>query len=477
MKLFNKIALLATSLVAATTFSACEDPNYQMHYPPQPEVKELSDNIHTFKAPLYWTVYEYCRAQEIAQAYPIDYTAEQWDQTIDWVARELLPYGYDMVCTDGFCAMLTRGDGLYMDTYGSMAIKDIIAKCQAKGLRLGVYDNPLWIHCDESRIIPGTNNITVGSLRYDASSDTDRSQVLHPETADKDFHWIMADHEGAKEYIDGFFKYYSTLGVKYIRMDFMSWYEDGKDNGSLVGHGYGSKSYSIALRYIAESAQRYGVFTSIVMPHLYKDALVESAYCNMTRIVCDALEGGWNHTSAWQRGYTVNEWPHAWNQFDGLTKWSHIAGKDKIILDPDFLMMHQYATDAEREFVISLCLMAGGPLTVADQPTTIGGHIRFYQNEEMLALNKDRFVGHPLSSEVNSEQSNTWYGQMSDGSYVVAFFNREERAVTRSLNFKTIGAEGEWQVRDLWKHADEGKMSSISVTLNAHSCKVVKLTK
>lgn len=51
--------------------------------------------------------------------------------------------------------------------------------------------------------------------------------------------------------------------------------------------------------------------------------------------------------------------------------------------------------------MISLQLMAGGPIAVADQYNTIvSGDLKFYQNEELLALNKDGFVGKPLSDDL-----------------------------------------------------------------------------
>lgn len=471
--------MLVVAMMATLSMAGCQDPNYVMHYPH--ETGDLPDvpGVHNGqKAPLYWSVYEYCYNEEQNGRTPIDITASHWDEIIEFVSRDLRPYGYDMVCTDGFCAMLTtEADGVYMDTYGSVKLTDLIAKCKAKGLRLGVYDNPLWIHCPNERLIPGTD-ITVGSLRYNPSSEADRKQVLHPNFNNEGFWWLIAEHEGAKEYIDGFFKYYKELGVDYIRMDFMSWYEDGKDNNlGLVGKGYGSRSYALALRYIAEAATKYGVFTSIVMPHLYNDAKVESKYCNMTRVVCDAGYGGWGHTSDWQRGKVVNQWPHAWNQFDGFTKWSHISGRNRILMDGDFLAIHNYSTDAEREFAVSLPLMAGSTLTPTDQPTTIGSYVKFYQNEEMLALNKDGFVGHPMSDIINSEGSNIWYGQMSNGDYVIGFFNREDKPLTRSVRFADLKIEGNYKVRDLWRHEDLGSADSFSANLPAHGCQIIRLTK
>ena len=95
----------------------------------------------------------------------------------------------------------------------------------------------------------------------------------------------------------------------------------------------------------------------------------------------------------------------------------------------------------------------------------------------MLALNTDGFVGKPLSDELNSKESQIWYGQLSDGNYVIGLFNRDDNSMSVSVDFKTLGIDGEWKVRDLWKHADEGVAKSLSATLAPHGCKIVKLTK
>jgi len=472
MKLKNMTMILGV-IAASMLASACSD-EIEMRRPPKVELGDLPviEGIHTYKAPLYWSVYEYCYDKERAGEHEIDLTPGQWDEYIDWVAENLKPYGYDMVCTDGFISMHSDGSTPYMTNYGSISLKDLVAKCKAKGLRLGVYDNPLWIHCADNMAIPGSE-FTVGNLYYKGSDN-----VLNPSAGDQSFKWVVAEHAGAREYIDGFFKYYSELGVDYIRMDFLSWYEDGKDrNMGVVGYGYGRESYARALAYIAESAKKYGVFTSLVMPHLNNDAEIEAMYGNMVRIVSDTATGGWWHCSAQDKGKSYTNWPNCMNMFDGFTYWSHISGRDKVILDGDFIRLNTFDTDAERETVISLQLMAGGPVTPSDQPSTIGDNLRFYQNEELLALNADRFVGKPLSDNLNDDNNQIWYGSMSDGSYVVGIFNRNDNVRNVEVNFSDLGIAGEYNMRDLWKHVDEGKASSISVTLPAHGCKIVKLTK
>ncbi len=66
---------------------------------------------------------------------------------------------------------------------------------------------------------------------------------------------------------------------------------------------------------------------------------------------------------------------------------------------------------------------------------------------------------------------------MKNGDYIVGLFNREDDRQNRTIDFSEIGIEGEMNVRDLWKQLDEGTASQISVDLEAHSCKIVKLTR
>ena len=467
----NMISILAGAALMLLT--ACTD-DVEMRYPPKYELPDLPvvEGIHdNVKAPLYWSVYEYCYDQERQGVGTIDISPEEWDKIIEFVATNLKPHGYDMICTDGFIAMLATDNSGYMTQYGSISLKDLVAKCKAKGLKLGVYDNPLWIHGPRDTKIEGTD-YTFGNLYYNGST-----QVVNPGVDDMWFHWIVAENPGAKEYIDGFFKHYKELGVEFIRMDFLSWYEDGKDRGiGVVGRGYGRECYARAMAYIGEAAKKYGIFTSLVMPHNFNDAEIEARYGNMMRIVCDTGGGGWWHTSAQDKGKSYANWPQCMNQFDGFTYWSHLSGRNKIILDGDFIRLNKFDTDAERETVISLQLMAGGPVAAADQYSTIGNNLKFYVNDELLALNKDGFVGKPLSDKLGDKKNEIWYGKMTNGDYVVGLFNRSDNTASVSVKLSDIGISGEKNVRDLWKHTDEGKASVVSANIPAHGCKIVKLS-
>lgn len=440
----------------------------------------LAEQKDMDKAPFYWSVYGSLRQQEKDGSFPNIFTEDDWDKAIDYVATNLKPYGYDMLVTDGFASM--SGDNGYMTRYShirkdegspEVELSTIIAKLKAKGLKLGVYDSPFWLHYNNpDAIIPGTDGIKVSSLRYDPAKDKD---VLHPDKEDK-FWWVVTDHPGAEQFFEGFFKHYADMGVKFIRMDFLSWYEDGMNYTDQIDKGYGRERYVKGLQWVNKYAQKYGIYVSLVMPHLKNNAIIEKYCGNMIRIDADALEGSWYRFSDNNRGSLRGGWPNSENAFDGFVNWSKISGRQKVRLDGDFIRIGSYANDDEKMSVISLPLMAGGPVSVTDMPT--GHDLTFFQNKEMLALQNDGFVGQPLARDLWNTDGEIWYGQMKDGSWVIGLFNRSEAAATRSVTLSRMGISGEWKMRDLWKHADEGTVSDkIEAEIPAHGCKIIKLTK
>lgn len=431
-------------------------------------------------APLYWSVYGALRQQEKDGSYPNIFTEADWDKAIDYVATNLKPYGYDMLVTDGFASM--TGENGYMTHYShtekddnssQVELTTIISKLKAKGLKLGVYDSPFWLHySNPDAIIPGTDGIKVSSLRYDPTKDTD---VLHPNKDDQ-FWWVVTDHPGAEQFFEGFFKHYADLGVKFIRIDFLSWYEDGMNYSDQIDRGYGRERYVKGLQWINKYAQKYGIYVSLVMPHLKNNAIIEKYAGNMIRIDADVLEGSWYRFSDNNRGTLRGGWPNSENAFDGFINWSKISGREKVRLDGDFIRISSFDNDDEKMSAVSLALMAGGPIAVTDMPT--GHDLTFFQNEEMLALQKDGFVGQPLKRDLWSTDGEIWYGQMKDGSWVVGLFNREQSAATRTLELSKIGLSGSWKARDLWKHADEGTVADkIEAIIPSHGCKIIKLSK
>ncbi|HSM26931.1 MAG TPA: hypothetical protein VK855_02380, partial [Thioalkalivibrio sp.] len=418
------------------------------------------ESMNRYKPPLYWDVYEYHIIRQQAAGVPThevptpptidNYIPEaEFLANIDWVEEELKPYGYDMVAIDGWGDAQTLSEHGYRASHSQNWEHDYAwwsAHLRSRDMRLGMYENPLFVHVQPS----DTTTMIVGT-------DIPVSSLLAEPDERSTFRWVQVDRPGAEEYVKGYIGYYGAMGIDHLRVDFLSWFENGFDrNLGQVGPDQPRENYATALRWMREAADLYGMQLSFAMPHLYNDAELERQYAHGFRINDDVDFGKWWHFSEKSRGIRYDDWSQWANAVDGFTYWSFVSGRDKVRLDGDFIRMNTYSTDVERRTVISMHLVAGGPIAVADSYDTIGANVWVYQNEELLALNEDAFVGKPLSNDPTNEDSQVWTGRMSNGDTIVGLFNRESTPRTRSLSFADIGITGEVTVRDLWQHAPLG---------------------
>ncbi|MBO6536771.1 MAG: DUF5116 domain-containing protein [Balneolaceae bacterium] len=435
----------------------------------EPEVLgEIPENPH--KAPLYWSVYEYHITRELGGE-PDNYiTEDDFMRNIDWVDQNLKPYGFEMVAVDGWGDVQSFNEFGYRTKHSSNWEQDYAwwaDELERRGMTLGMYDNPLWVNraaVDAGVVIKGT--------------DIPLSSIIDVNEETRWFTWVQVNREGAEEYVKGYVQHYADMGIKYLRVDFLSWFEEGFDkNFGDVGPERDRDDYIKAMRWIKEACDANEMLFSVVMPALNNEAEVEQRYGHMIRINEDALTGGWEKFSEDARGVRRPYWSQFANAFDGYIYWSYIAGRGKMILDGDFIRINTMANDDEKKSVISLHLLAGGPVTPADQYNTIGDNLWVYQNEELLALNEDGFVGKPLVNNPNDARSQVWKGQMSNGDWIVGLFNREDSPQERSINFaKELGISGNASVRDLWEHTDLGEMSSYTESIPSHGVTVLRIT-
>lgn len=289
---------------------------------------------------------------------------------MDWVANNFRSHGYDMICTDGWIEDSTRTNSNgYITHYNdnwTMTWQDLRNYYNA----LGVYYNPLWVTPsavnDISKTVIGTN-IKVGDIvdkNYvypgfnPQNLPGDRFGYLFNRSNDKTLYWVDVARPGAKEYIQGYVKYFKDMGVRYLRIDFLSWYEDGMDKGTMVGRNHGRNNYMTALQWIREAAGT-DMELSLVMPHLYNNGELELQNGDMARINEDCWTGSWFRFSDMDRGIKRSGWSQYANAFDGLIYWSKFFGKGKMIADADMLRLNTFANDSERMAAVSLCAMEG----------------------------------------------------------------------------------------------------------------------
>lgn len=436
----------------------------------------LYANASDKPAPLYWSAYEYC--YNAAQGSATDNTyipEEEFKKNIDWMADNLKDYGYNIICIDGWGDVNDYGKCFSGNGYRNRHdrnwehdYKYWADYCKSKGMSLGIYQNPLWVEM-------GKGDAYVKGTNYRLRDIADDRESMW-------FKWVDVRKPGAKEYVYGYIKYYADMGVTYLRCDFMSWYEDGKDRESdFTRRRYLDEGeYQTALTWMHDACEEYGVTLSIVMPHCYNHAINERTYAPgaLFRVNDDVCYATWDRFSDFHKGEHSDMWPQCYNMFDGMIFWSDISGKNKnnMILDGDFTRLNTFKNDDEKKSVISLQIIAGGPIAVADQYSSIGNNLKFYQNEELLALHNENFVGHPLSNSISSSNGCIWTGKAGECDYVLALFNRASGNKTYNIDFKeTFGIENPVEVRDLWEHKDLGKKTSVSVSIPAHGCVVYRL--
>jgi hypothetical protein len=466
-------------------------------------VSRATAQTDPYKTPLYWSTYEYnIIRQHINVCY--NYIPEtELLANINWVDANLKNLGYNMIEVDGWGDSTVLNENGYRVSHSQLWEHDYAwwsAYLQSRGMRLGMYMDPLWIHVDSSdkhTKIVGTD-INVSSLIENPSTSTSPPQatggpnsgnngtqnsangcgITGQSPNNSTFQWMAVDRPGAEKYVKGYIKYYADMGVKFIRIDFLAWYETGHDHYlGKIGTGHSHKDYETALRWMREACDQYGVYLSITMANLQNEAAVERQYAHSIRVDEDVDYGEWYKLSDKNRGQRfINLWSQYANAMDGFAYWSYLSGQNRVRLDGDFIRMNTYATDSERRTAMSAHLMAGGLVGVADQYDTIGNSIWVYQNPEMLGLNADDFVGKPLTNDPTNQASQIWTGRMSNGDTIVGLFNREITPVTRSVSFSNIGVPGTAEVRDLWQRADLGPMSSMSVQLPPHGSMVMRLS-
>lgn len=420
-----------------------------------------------YKAPFYWSVYEYHIVRE-QQGITDNYITEAaLMANVDWVDKNLKSLGCNMICMDGWGDISKLSVNGYRTTHSRTWTHDFewwSNHLKGRGMKLGMYGNPLWIHV-------GSNNKTTKI----AGTELLVSSLLNT-TENAKFPWVQVDRPGAEQYVKGYIKYYADMGIKYFRVDFLSWFENGQDRYmGTVGPPRPREYYVTALRWMREAADENGVFLSLVMPHLFNEAEAEKVYGHMFRINEDTGEGKWWKWSDNVRGQKRVGWSVYANPADGLTYWSALSGRNKVILDPDFIRINTFANNEEKKSVVSLCLVSGGALTISDQYNTIDKDLWLYQNKELLALNADGFVGKPLTNDPINPLSQVWTGQLSNGDWIVGLFNRESITRTRSINFSTLGIEGNAQIRDLWEHTNLPSASLFSAVIPSHGCRIIKV--
>ncbi len=426
--------------------------------------------------PLYWSTYGYEFEKNVLIPEAVFKT------NVDWVASTFRDYGYAMVCTDGW---IDATQQITPNGYITSQADDWehdwawwVSYLQSQGLQLGVYYNPLWV------TLSATSNPSVTVV---GRPDVKVADIVNPGDnfdGGGQLQWVDTTRDGAEEYVKGYVTYFRQLGVVFLRIDFLAWYEAGFDQAEgTVGVAHGREGYLRALSWMREAAGDMQL--SLVMPNLFDHGSGERLYGDLVRIDNDASYGNWGVLSGGRQSWQP-EWSQWNNPFLGFTGFSDISGRGQMILDGDPLIMASFPTADERQSAINLFTLAGAPIAITDRSDTIGKNASVFQNKEALALRQAGLVGkpiysnnHPFSYDPSSRDPERWIGQLPDGSWALTLINRENGPGLRtmSINFaNAMGISGSAPVRDLWAHQDLGSMADFKANLRPHASVLLKVT-
>ena len=423
---------------------------------------------------LQWTTYGY--------NYPNDSNIPEdvWKANIDWFIGEFGPLGYDTICTDGWIESSQRinanGYILSLNDAWQHDWPYWIAYLRERGMALSLYYNPFWVtqsaRLDRSIKVAGRPDIAVADLTHDWDYFT-KGQL----------YWVDWTRDGAREYCQNYVRYFKALGVSRLRVDFLSYYEMGYDEGAgpVNQAPHGREAYLALLGWIHEAAGP-DLEISLVMPNMLDHGSAERAHGDMFRVDRDAFKGGWEWLSGGRKTWypLFSQWL---NPFEGFTGWSDIGGPGLIGMDGDFLIASAFANDDERRTAVTLFTMAGSPICVADTAAMAGPALAVFRNTEVIALNKQALAGKPVyncgrpfSHAPEARDTERWIGQLADSCWIIALFNRSDAVAQRSIAFRDVlGLDGPVAVRNLWERTDLGSLSGFAAAIPAHGCVLLKL--
>ncbi|MBS1737619.1 MAG: glycoside hydrolase family 27 protein [Bacteroidetes bacterium] len=168
------------------------------------------------------------------------------------------------------------------------------------------------------------------------------------------------------------------------------------------------------------------------------------------------------------------------NAFAGSGHWN----------DPDMLVTGLYGnkgpagdeggigcTDIEYQSQFSLWAIMAAPLIASNNIRTMNEYTKnILLNEEIIAINQD-ILGVQANRKIANDSINIFEKPLSNGDVAIAILNRKKSAIHFKINFKILGLNGKYKIRDLWAHEEVGNSSNWKGIIQSHETKIFRLKK
>ncbi|MBO7684032.1 MAG: putative Ig domain-containing protein [Kiritimatiellae bacterium] len=133
-------------------------------------------------------------------------------------------------------------------------------------------------------------------------------------------------------------------------------------------------------------------------------------------------------------------------------------------------------THNEQYTHVSMWSILCAPLLIGCDLTKLDDFTRaLLTNDEVIEVNQDE-LGAQAALVAKGPRAQVWAKPMHDGSLVFALFNTADTVTRIAIDYDSLGIEGKWLARDLWRQKDEGIFGiRYSVEVPGHATHLARL--
>jgi alpha-galactosidase len=299
-------------------------------------------------------------------------------------------------------------------------------------------------------------NLPIKGTNFHAADVADRINVCRWEGME-DTYGVDMSKRGAQAYYDSIAELYASWGADYIKADDMS--------------TPARASEILALHEALKKTGRPIVLSLSPGPFLPE-------YADFLKTTAELWRISWDFWDKWDALKPQFETTHKWESHVGPGSWP----------DADMLPLGRIGIRAERgddrsslfthdeqQTLMTLWSIFRSPLMFGgDLPSNDAFTLGLITNDEVLAVNQNSSGGH---QSYRNEDVVAWTANApSSSAKYIAVFNLGDTGKAVDLKWSDVGVKGsKFSARDLWKHQDMGKWTTLKVDLPPHASAFYKV--
>ena len=398
-----------------------------------------------------------------------------------WMQEHLQPFGWDTIVVDfrwydslADGSRVQNPEGVVFDEFGRFmpatnrfpsamdgkGFKALADQIHAMGLKFGIHimrGIPRRA-VEQDLPIAGTSFRATQAVR--ATNDPARVCKWN-----RDMFGVDATTEVGRGWYASIAKQYAAWGVDYIKCDDISNLQQGTNR-------YPQAEVE-ALANALKTSGRSIVLSLSPGPALVEKSASLKQNANLWRISMDfwdnwlALNRNFDLFAKWQTNGAPGHWP------DGdMIPFGHIAIRNCDVHPPRWTWFKR----DEQLTLMSLWALAPSPLMLGmNLPDNDNWTTAILSNPEVLALNQDKLGKQAKRISVSGVNADVWVRELADGSHAVGLFNRTDKIISVTLNWKQVGLGAKPKVRDLWLRQDLGKCRDYFAEIPIHGCALLRV--